>query len=231
MKKLFPLVILVLAFLCSLNSVHAQDFEAKREKMVKFQIEDRGVKDKNVLRVMRQIERHRFVPSWLRHLAYEDGPLPIGEGQTISQPYIVALMTELLQLKGHEKVLEIGTGSGYQAAILAELAGEVFSIEILAPLAERARVLLNAMGYKNIKIKRADGFLGWPEEAPFDAIIVTCAAGEIPPALVEQLKEAGRMVIPQGDAYQVLKLLIKVDGKIEEHSIIPVSFVPMLREE
>ncbi|MFH0826260.1 MAG: protein-L-isoaspartate(D-aspartate) O-methyltransferase [Candidatus Omnitrophota bacterium] len=231
MKRFFPLVISVLVFLFSLNSVRAQDFEVERERMVKFQIEDRGVVDQEVLRVMRRIERHRFVPSELQSLAYEDMPLPIGEGQTISQPYIVALMTELLELKGHEKVLEIGTGSGYQAAILAELAGQVYSIEILVPLAERAQELLNGLGYKNIKIKRADGFLGWPQHAPFDAIMVTCAAKEIPRALVEQLSEGGRMVIPQGDAYQELKLLIKVKGEIKEKRIIRVRFVPMLREE
>ncbi|KPK99222.1 MAG: protein-L-isoaspartate O-methyltransferase [Omnitrophica WOR_2 bacterium SM23_72] len=231
MKRFFPLVISGLVSLFILSSVHAQDFETKRDRMVKTQIEDRGVADKEVLRVMRKVERHRFVPTSLQSLAYEDMPLPIGQGQTISQPYIVALMTELLELKGHEKVLEIGTGSGYQAAILAELAGQVYSIEILALLAERAQELLNELGYKNIKIKRADGFLGWPEQAPFDAIIVTCAAREIPQALIEQLSEGGRMVIPQGDAYQELKLLVKVDGKIKEHSIIPVRFVPMLREE
>jgi len=231
MKRFFPLVISGLVSLFILSSVHAQDFETKRDRMVKTQIEDRGVADKEVLRVMRKVERHRFVPTSLQSLAYEDMPLPIGQGQTISQPYIVALMTELLELKGHEKVLEIGTGSGYQAAILAELAGQVYTIEILALLAERAQELLNELGYKNIKIKRADGFLGWPEQAPFDAIIVTCAAREIPQALIEQLSEGGRMVIPQGDAYQELKLLVKVDGKIKEHSIIPVRFVPMLREE
>lgn len=231
MRRFFSLIILVSTLWCGANSVWSQDFESLRDRMVKFQIEERGVRDQRVLRAMRRIERHRFVPLELQNLAYEDMPLPIGEGQTISQPYIVALMTELLELKGHEKVLEIGTGSGYQAAILAELAGQVYSIEILASLAERAQELLSELGYKNIKIKRADGFLGWPKHAPFDAIIVTCATKEIPQPLIEQLAEGARMVIPQGDAYQELKLLVKVDGKIKEQRIIPVRFVPMLREE
>jgi protein-L-isoaspartate(D-aspartate) O-methyltransferase len=208
-----------------------QDFKKLREKMVRFQIEDRGVRDKAVLEVMRKVERHRFVPILLQYLAYEDNPLPIGEGQTISQPYIVALMTELLQLKGNDKVLEIGTGSGYQAAILAELAKEVYSIEILPALARRAEQLLREMGYKNIKVKCGDGYLGWPEFAPFDAIIVTCAPDAIPEALIDQLAEGGRLVIPVGEFYQELKLLVKTKGKVEEKSIIPVSFVPMIKQK
>ncbi|MFH1457566.1 MAG: protein-L-isoaspartate(D-aspartate) O-methyltransferase [Candidatus Omnitrophota bacterium] len=230
-RRFLPKMLLGAFLLCIASSVDAQDFKALRERMVKYQIEDRGIKDSAVLEVMRRIERHRFVPLELQHLAYEDAPLPIGEAQTISQPYIVALMTQLLELKGHEKVLEIGTGSGYQAAILAELAKEVYSMEILASLAERAQELLSELGYKNIKIIRADGFLGWPEYAPFDAIIVTCAPKEIPQPLIEQLAEGGRMVIPQGEAYQELKLLVKVKGQITQHSIIPVRFVPMMREE
>lgn len=210
--------------------VLAQDFKELREKMVRYQIEERGIRDKAVLEAMRKVQRHRFVPQGLQYLAYEDMPLEIGEGQTISQPYIVALMTELLQLKGNEKVLEIGTGSGYQAAILAELSDEVYTIEILPKLAEQAQKLLAKLGYKNIKVKCADGYLGWPEFAPFDAIMATCAAEEIPPALIEQLAEGGRMVIPQGTAYQELKLLVKVKGKIEQKDIIPVRFVPMIRK-
>lgn len=207
-----------------------RDFKTLREEMVKTQIAARGIKDKRVLEAMHKVERHKFVPKLWQHLAYEDYPLPIGEGQTISQPYIVALMTELLQLKGNEKVLEIGTGSGYQAAILAELAKEVYTIEILLPLANRAEKLLSELGYKNIKVKCADGYLGWPQNAPFDAIIVTCAPEEIPKDLIEQLAEGGRMVIPVGEAYQELKLLVKVKGKIEQKDIIPVRFVPMMRK-
>ena len=206
------------------------DYQALRENMVKLQIEARGIKDQRVKAVMRKIERHKFLPQQVQTLAYEDMPLPIGQGQTISQPYIVALMTELLQLKGEEKVLEIGTGSGYQAAILAELAPEIYSIEILPALAERAEVLLSKLGYQNIQVKCADGYLGWPEAAPFDAIIVTCAPTEIPPSLIAQLAEGGKMVIPVGDSFQELKLLVKKNGEIEEKSIIPVIFVPMIRK-
>jgi protein-L-isoaspartate(D-aspartate) O-methyltransferase len=231
LRKYLSVIILGLVFLGGMPSGGAQDFKSLREGMVKFQIEDRGIKDSAVLEAMRKIERHRFVPLEFQYLAYEDRPLPIGEKQTISQPYIVALMTELLQLKGCERVLEIGTGSGYQAAVLAELAQEVYSIEILPFLAKQAQKLLQELGVKNIKVKRGDGFLGWPEFAPFDAIIVTCAAPTVPQPLIEQLAEGGRMVIPQGDSYQELKLIMKVDGKISERSIIPVRFVPMLREE
>jgi protein-L-isoaspartate(D-aspartate) O-methyltransferase len=215
-----------------LSNVYAeevQDFKKLRERMVSYQIEERGVKDKGVLEAMRKVERHRFVPLVMQYLAYEDTPLPIGSGQTISQPYIVALMTEVLQLEGKEKVLEIGTGSGYQAAILAELAKEVYTIEILPELANSAEELLKELGYKNIKFKCADGSLGWPEFAPFDCIIVTCAPTQIPTPLIEQLAEGGKMVIPVGGYYQELKLLLKVNGHIEEKGIIPVSFVPMLR--
>lgn len=240
MRFKFNLLIISLV-LISYKLVLAQDtitsaslkvnFKVLRENMVRTQVEARGVRDKAVLEVMRKIERHRFVPANLAGLAYEDRPLPIGEGQTISQPYIVALMTELLHLKGKEKVLEIGTGSGYQAAILAELAKEVYTIEILPKLANRAEKLLQGLGYKNIKVKSGDGYLGWPEFAPFEAIIVTCAPEEIPLALIEQLAEGGRMVIPVGETYQELKLLIKSGGKIEQKNIIPVSFVPMIRKK
>ena len=206
------------------------DFKNLRERMVKEQIEARGVKDRRTQEALLKVERHRFVPKNLQHLAYEDMPLPIGSGQTISQPYIVALMTELLQLKGKEKVLEIGTGSGYQAAILAELTAEVYTIEILPKLANGAQKLLTELGYKNIKVKCGDGYLGWPEFAPFDAIIVTCAPREVPLALIEQLAEGGRLVIPVGEWCQELKLLVKVEGKIKQKNIIPVRFVPMIRK-
>ncbi|RKY33085.1 MAG: protein-L-isoaspartate O-methyltransferase [Candidatus Omnitrophota bacterium] len=208
-----------------------QKFTRLREKMVDEQIKARGIKDDSVLAAMLKVERHKFVPRNLRYLAYEDNPLPIGFGQTISQPYIVALMTEVLELKGNERVLEIGTGSGYQAAILAELVREVYSIEILPELASRAEELLDGLGYKNIKVKRADGYLGWPEFAPFERIIVTCASEEVPGLLIEQLAEGGSMVIPVGDKYQELRLLKKINGRLEQKDIIPVRFVPMTRQD
>jgi len=215
---------------CLAQSVWTPDFNELRKMMVKQQLQERGVKDKAVLKAMLKVERHRFVPSRFAHLAYNDTPIPIGEGQTISQPYIVATMTELLELKGKERVLEIGTGSGYQAAILAELAKEVYTIEILPRLAEQAQNLLQDLEYENIQVKCGDGYLGWPKFAPFDAIIVTCAPQEVPQPLIEQLAEGGRMVIPVGEAYQELKLLIKKRGKIEQTSIMPVRFVPMRRK-
>ena len=213
------------------NKVGALDYDYLRERMVKEQVIARGIKDERVIKAMLKVERHKFVPEGLRWLAYQDRPLPIGYGQTISQPYIVALMTELLGVKGDEKVLEIGTGSGYQAAILAEIAKEVYTIEILEPLAKEAEAKLKNLGYENIKVKCGDGFLGWPEYAPFDCIIVTCAPEEIPHPLIEQLKEGGRMVVPVGKLWQELKLILKEDGKIKVIDIVPVRFVPMLRGE
>ena len=222
------LVLFIGAFFLNMNrSVQAQDFDRQRAAMVTGQIEEKGIKDARVLEAMRKVKRHLFVPPIYGPLAYADGPLPIGMGQTISQPYIVALMTELLNLKGNEKVLEIGTGSGYQAAILAELAKEVYTIEILEPLARQAEKLLTELGYRNIHVKTGDGFLGWPEQAPFDAIIVTCAPEEIPAALIEQLAEGGRLVIPVGVQWQNLKLVQKTKGDLTTTDIIPVRFVPM----
>ncbi len=206
-------------------------FVQVRESMIREQIEARGIKDRRATEAMRKVKRHLFVPMLSRPFAYKDSPLPIGEGQTISQPYIVALMTELLELKGSEKVLEIGAGSGYQAAILAELAKEVYTIEILAPLANKAEKLLKELGYSNVYLRHGDGFLGWPEIAPFDAIIVTCAPEEIPPVLLEQLAESGRLVIPVGADWQELKLVKKINGKIVITNIIPVRFVPMIRDK
>ena len=206
-------------------------FAQQREQMVEDQIKARGIKDLRVLNAMLKVKRHLFVPSNIRNLAYEDRPLPIGEGQTISQPYIVALMTELLALKGRERVLEIGTGSGYQAAILAELVKEVYTIEILEPLARQSEGLLKELNYKNVKVKFGDGFLGWPEFSPFDGIIVTCAPEKIPPPLLEQLAEGGRLVIPVGTYWQDLKLVRKIKGTIKEEDIVPVRFVPMTREK
>jgi protein-L-isoaspartate(D-aspartate) O-methyltransferase len=206
------------------------DFKAMRDKMVETQIKARGVKDPRVLSALLKVERHRFVPEEYLNSSYSDQPLPIGEGQTISQPYIVALMTELLELRGEEKVLEIGTGSGYQAAILAELAKEVYSIEIIETLASMAKNRLLELGYQNIKVKAGDGYLGWPEVSPFDAIIITCAPDHIPKPLTEQLKEGGRMVVPVGTYAQELKKIVKRSGKTETTDVIPVVFVPMTGE-
>ncbi|MBN3039371.1 MAG: protein-L-isoaspartate(D-aspartate) O-methyltransferase [Candidatus Omnitrophica bacterium] len=206
-------------------------FEDNRQKMVAEQIIARGLKDEGVLAAMRKVPRHKFVPDDLKIFAYLDRPLPIGHGQTISQPYIVALMTELAGLKPEYKVLEIGTGSGYQAAVLAELVAEVYTIEILKPLADESRQRLESLGYDNIHVKCADGYLGWQEHAPYDAIIVTAAPEEVPPVLIEQLKEGGHLVIPVGSFYQELKLIVKTVSGIEEKSVIPVRFVPMIKSE
>ncbi|MCM8791715.1 MAG: protein-L-isoaspartate(D-aspartate) O-methyltransferase [Candidatus Omnitrophica bacterium] len=225
------LLIFILSVFLTNNYSQGIDFVALRKAMVKNQIEKRGIRDKNVLKAMLKVERHKFVPEELKNYAYEDRPLPIGEDQTISQPYIVALMTELLKLDPNDRVLEIGTGSGYQAAILAELVKEVYTIEIIESLAKRAEKLLHDLGYKNIYVKIGDGYLGWPEKAPFDAIIVTCAPKEIPPLLIEQLKEGGKMVVPVGDFFQNLKLVIKKDTKIIVKDIVPVIFVPMIKKD
>ncbi len=227
---LFLVVILGIAFA---EWGESQDrFTEAREAMVRTQIEARGIKDKRVLKVIRTVPRHRFVLPIYQKIAYSDRPLPIGYGQTISQPYIVALMTESLKLKGDEKVLEIGTGSGYQAAILAELAKEVYTIEIIPGLTKRAEKTLKKLGYENIKVKCGDGYLGWPEYAPFNAIIVTCAPDHIPQPLIDQLAEGGRMVIPIADTYpQRLTLIQKKKGKIVQEIITGCMFVPMTGEE
>lgn len=201
-----------------------------RERMVEQQIAGRGVTDPNVLRVMKKVPRHVFVPEQERPYAYGDYPLSVGYGQTISQPYVVAFMTEQLRVRHTDKVLEIGTGSGYQAAVLAELCDSVFSIEIHQPLAEKADSVLKTLGYRNVFIKTGDGYLGWPEHAPFDKIIVTCAPSHIPPALIQQLREGGRMIIPveKNSWTQELILLKKKDGKIIQDEVLPVRFVPMI---
>ncbi|UCG53743.1 MAG: protein-L-isoaspartate(D-aspartate) O-methyltransferase [Candidatus Latescibacterota bacterium] len=203
--------------------------------MVTGQIEKTGwmrdaVTDRDVLRAMRIVPRHAFVPSKLASRAYDDTPLPIGHGQTISQPYIVAYMTELLELTPKSKVLEIGTGSGYQAAVLAQLTPHVYTIEILQPLAERAARTLEEQGYTGVDLRHADGYYGWPEAAPFDAIIVTCAAGHLPPPLWDQIKPGGRIVIPIGGTYSVQRLVViekTQDGKRKTDSVMGVRFVPM----
>ncbi len=206
------------------------DSHSMKEEMIENQIRKRGIKNEVVLNAIRKVDRHKFVPEEIRHHAYSDRPLPIGEGQTISQPYIVALMTELLELKNGDTVLEVGTGSGYQAAILAELADHVYTIEIIGSLALSAERLLRELGYRNINVKIGDGYIGWEEFAPFDAIIVTATPPHIPQPLLDQLKEGGRLVIPVGDYYQELKKITKVKGQIKSQNVTPVVFVPMTGE-
>jgi len=205
------------------------DYKTLRKKMVEEQIIARGIKDKKLIEAMYKIERHRFIPEKFRDSAYGDFPVPIGEGQTISQPYMVALMTECLSLKGKEKVLEIGTGSGYQTAILAELAKEVYSIERIESLKINAEKILNELGYTNIKIRLGDGTLGWPEEAPFDRIMVTAANQDVPPPLLEQLNQNGIMVIPLGDRFsQVLTKIEKRGNQIIRQEVCGCVFVPLI---
>ena len=210
------------------TSADAADLEKARQKMIKTQLADRGIRDPRVLDAMRAVPRHELVPEGVKAQAYEDGPLPIGHGQTISQPYIVAFMSEQLAAQPNHRVLEIGTGSGYQAAVLARLVAEVYSIEIIEPLATRARADLARLGYKNVHVRTGDGYQGWPEKAPFDAIIVTCAPDHVPEPLINQLKEGGRMIIPVGEfGDQSLYMLEKRGGKIEKRSVLQVRFVPM----
>jgi protein-L-isoaspartate(D-aspartate) O-methyltransferase len=201
-----------------------------RHRMVSNQIEARGIKDPRVIAAMRRVPRHELVPLELRDSAYQDSPLPIGYGQTISQPYIVAFMSEQLKLTGDETVLEVGTGSGYQAAVLAELAAHVFSIEIVEPLAERSRRDLARLGFDNVTVRSGDGYKGWPEEAPFDAIIVTAAPPSIPSPLVDQLAVGGRMVLPVGKYSQELVLITRDAEGVKTESLIGVRFVPMVGE-
>lgn len=223
--------IIPLFLMINMTTINDDPYLKKRIEMVEKQIIARGVKNEKVIEAMKKVPRHLFVPEEYRHLAYNDGPLPIGYDQTISQPYIVAYMTEVLDLKGNEKVLEIGTGSGYQAAILGEICKEVYTIEIVEELANRAKKILEDLGYKNIFIKIGDGYKGWPEKAPFDAIIVTCSPTNIPKPLIEQLAENGRMIIPVGEWYnQQLVLLRKKNGKMVRENLIPVRFVPMVNE-
>ena len=206
-------------------------FATSASAMVERQLRPRGIDDPRVLRVMATVPREKFVAKELAARAYEDHPLPIGFGQTISQPFIVAFMTQELKPKPSDRVLEIGTGSGYQAAVLGELVKEVYTIEIVRPLAQRAAVVLNALGYKNVLVKAGDGYKGWPEHAPFDAIIVTAAPDHVPQPLVEQLKEGGRIVIPVGKTFaQELKVLKKRGGVVKQTVAIPVKFVPLTRD-
>ena len=205
-------------------------FSAERALMVEEQIARRGVKDPLVLAAMRKVPRHEFVPESYRKYSYADEPLPIGEGQTISQPYIVAVMTEVLGLNKSSKVLEIGTGSGYQAAVLAEIAGNVYTIEIVEPLCKEAAATLARLGYTSVRVRCGDGYRGWPEAAPFDAIVVTAAPDHVPQPLVDQLKPTGRMCIPVGDLYQELMLITKTEHGVARKEMLPVRFVPMTGE-
>ena len=229
---LFLLMLLVFPVPDSTTRPSQEDaYKEKREAMVKRQIEGRGVSDRAVLNAMRSVRRHLFVPPEIAPEAYNDNALPIGLGQTISQPYMVAYMTQVIRPSAQMKVLEIGTGSGYQAAVLAEIVREVYTIEIVPEHGEAAAARLKKLGYDNVEVMVGDGYLGWEEHAPYDAIVVTAGAEAIPPPLLEQLKEGGRMVIPVGPAFmtQTLKLIEKKNGKIVTKNLMPVIFVPFTR--
>jgi len=221
-------MILILASNCNAQNMKKGDYEQQREHMVRTQIKSRGISDKKVLDAMMSVPRHLFVPDNYSDQAYGDYPLPIGEGQTISQPYIVAIMTEVLELESTDKVLEIGTGSGYQAAVLGEICDTVYTIELYQSLGRKASQLLEKLEYDHVFVKVGDGYQGWVEHSPYDAIIVTCAPKDIPEPLVDQLVEGGKMVIPVGEQNsQELLLLVKKDGDMLKRSLIPVRFVPM----
>jgi len=223
---------ILLILFASVCVAQEDNFRGLREQMVRTQLKTRGIDNEKVLDAFRNVERHRFVLPRYVSMAYRDSPLPIEEGQTISQPYIVAYMTQALKLVKEDKVLEIGTGSGYQAAILAEIVDSVYTIEIFEELGKKAKTLFNELGYDNIYTKIGDGYKGWPAHAPFDAIIVTAAPSNIPESLKNQLAEGGRMIIPVGgDAVQELVLLKNKNGKIKQQSVLPVRFVPMISEE
>lgn len=236
MNKLLLGVVLMLSFIQAGNTGKStknqpgDDWPDEREAMVRV-LRLYGIRDERVLAAMSKVRRHIFIPEAYRSRrdAYGDHPCPIGHGQTISQPYIVAYMTEKINLKPDEKVLEIGTGSGYQAAILAECGAEVYSIELIPELAEHARKTLANEGYKKIRVLTGDGYKGWPEYSPFDAIIVTCAPEDMPQALVDQLKEGGRMILPFGVGFQRLVILRKKDDKVIQEDDLPVRFVPMVK--
>jgi len=229
------LILILLLLSCNQKKEYQKMFEedsfaSQRHLMVESQIKSRGVMDEQVLNAMKKVPRHKFVPKDLQAEAYIDDPLPIGEDQTISQPYIVAYMTEQLQLKKTDKVLEIGTGSGYQAAILAEIVDSVFTIEIIDALAKKAENTLKEVGYNNIFVKSGDGYKGWLSNAPFDAIIITAAPTKIPQPLVDQLNVGGRMILPLGNFYQELVLLMKTEKGVQKATLLPVRFVPMTGE-
>ena len=226
-KTIVLVISLAFIFLC-----YQDAYKGLRENMVKNQIEARNVYNAATLKAMRTVPRHEFVPSDMRAYAYEDRPLAIGNGQTISQPYIVAFMTSVIKPRPEHKVLEIGTGSGYQAAVLAEIVSEVYTIEIIPALAEEAEKKFKALNYQNIHTRVGDGYHGWPEEAPFDAIVVTAAPDKIPAPLIEQLKEGGKLVIPVGPKYSVqsLQLVTRKNGKTTTTNLFPVRFVPFTRD-
>jgi len=217
-----------LVIACGAAAPPAEDPARARERMVRDQIEARGVADARTLAAMRKVERHRFVPPEAAALAYADHPLEIGDGQTISQPYIVAVMSEAIGLRGGEKVLEVGTGSGYQAAVLAEMGARVYTMEIVPTLARRARETLARLGYRSIEVREGNGWAGWPEEAPFDAIVVTAAPPTIPEALKAQLRDGGRLVIPVGDDVQELRLVTRRGATFEDKRLLMVRFVPLV---
>lgn len=241
-KKIVSIIIALIIFILLINGKNIEKgkgiadesgkFAELRKNMVEQQLRSRGINDEKVLDVMGNVERHKFVPEPLKSNAYDDNPLPIGYGQTISQPYIVALMTQSLDAGENDKVLEIGTGSGYQAAVLAELVKEVYTIEIIKELAYAAEDRLNNLGYKNINVKNADGYFGWGEFAPYDAIIVTAAANHIPPPLLQQLKDNGKLIIPLGSTltFQTLTLATKKGDDLETEFITGVRFVPLTGE-
>ncbi|HEU0188945.1 MAG TPA: protein-L-isoaspartate(D-aspartate) O-methyltransferase [Gallionella sp.] len=226
-------------FMCFTSPSHSEGFDAARHKMVEEVLADTGATSSysgisalspSVIKAMEKVERHRFVPAALSALAYLNRPLPIGHGQTISQPFVVAMMTDLMKVKEGDRVLEIGTGSGYQAAVLAEIAGSVYTIEIIEPLGNEATERLKKLGYRNVETRVGDGYYGWPEAAPFDSIIVTAAASHVPPPLLKQLKPGGRMVIPLGAQFMTQYLMLvekKPDGTVTSRQMLPVAFVPL----
>jgi len=229
-------ILFLLVTTCSLatQKEHPDQFQSERLKMVDVHIESRGITDKKTLAAMKKVPRHRFVAEAYGKHAYINEPLPIGYGQTISQPSLVAYMTEIIEPQANSRILEIGTGSGYQSAILAQIVAEVFSIEIIPQLAQRTSSLLNELGYDNIRTKEGDGYYGWPQEAPYDAIIVTAAAPFIPPPLIEQLKPGGKMVIPVGSPFRVQHLMLvekNATGDVTTKNLLPVRFVPLRRAQ
>lgn len=233
-STIVSLLCLSVCLVCLPHLLYAEQdlFDHARARMVRIDLKGRDIADEQVLSVMGRVKRHLFIDKALWDVAYNDYPLSIGEGQTISQPYIVALMTQSLKLKPTDKVLEIGTGSGYQAAVLAELVDQVYSIEIDEKLAKKAALMLKELGYRKVQVRQGDGFFGWPEHGPFDAIMVTCASERIPEPLVEQLREGGRLIIPLGSTtlYQTLTLVTKVKGEAQVKGISGVRFVPMTGE-